>query len=44
MNPGGEAADTLVKMYLNGAETMIRLSGSFLKNLLALTMALAKEL
>ena len=43
MNPGGEAADTLVKMYLNGAETLIRLSGSFLKNLLALTMALAKD-
>ena len=43
LNPGGEAADTLVKMYLNGTETMIRLSGSFLKNLLALTLALAKE-
>ena len=43
MNPGGEAADTLVKMYLNGAEMMIRLSGSFLKNLLAITMALAKD-
>ncbi|MBQ9347345.1 MAG: DUF3801 domain-containing protein [Oscillibacter sp.] len=43
MNPGGEAADTLVKMYLNGVETLIRLSGSFLKNLLALTMALAKD-
>ena len=43
MNPGGDAADALVKMYLNGTEMMLRLSGSFLKNLLALTMALAKE-
>ncbi|MBQ9348490.1 MAG: DUF3801 domain-containing protein [Oscillibacter sp.] len=43
MNPGGDAADTLVKIYLNSAETMIRLSGSLLKNLLALAMALAKD-
>ena len=43
MNPGGESADTLVKMYLSGVEMMIRLSGSALKNMLALSMALAKE-
>ena len=43
MNPGGEAADQLMKMYLSGAEMVVRLSGSFLKNLLAIMMALAKN-
>ncbi len=40
---GGEAADQLVRMMLSGSETAIRLSGSALKNTLALTMALAKR-
>ena len=40
---GGEAADQLVRMMLSGSEVAIRLSGSALKNTLALTMALAKH-
>ena len=38
---GGEAADQMVRMMLSGTEVAMRLSGSALKNLLALTMALA---
>lgn len=38
---GGEAADQIVRMMLSGTEAVVRLSGSALKNLLALTMALA---
>lgn len=33
---GGEAADQMVRMLLSGTEVVIRLSGSALKNLLAL--------
>lgn len=40
---GGEAADQLVRMMLSGTEAAVRLSGSALKNLLALTLALAKN-
>ena len=40
---GGEAADQMVRMMLSGGEVAVRLSGSALKNLLALTMALAKN-
>ena len=40
---GGEAADQMVRMMLSGTEVMVRLSGSALKNLLALTMALASS-
>ena len=40
---GGEAADQLVRMMLSGSEVAVRLSGFALKNLLALTMALAKN-
>ena len=40
---GGEAADQMVRMMLSGGEVAIRLGGSALKNLLALTMALAKN-
>ena len=40
---GGEAADQLVKMMLSGGEVTIRLTGSTLKNVLALTMALMKN-
>ena len=39
---GGEAADQLVRMMLSGTEVAVRLGGSALKNMLALTMALAK--
>lgn len=40
---GGEAADQLVRMMLSGTEVAVRLGGSALKNMLALTMALAKN-
>jgi len=40
---GGEAADQMVRMMLSGGEVAVRLGGSALKNLLALTMALAKN-
>lgn len=40
---GGEAADQLVRMMLSGSEVAVRLGGSALKNVLALTMALAKN-
>lgn len=40
---GGEAADQMVRMMLSGGEVLVRLGGSALKNLLALTMALAKD-
>jgi len=40
---GGEAADQMVRMMLSGGEVTVRLAGSALKNLLALTMALAKD-
>ena len=40
---GGEAADQLVRMLLSGTEVSVRLGGSALKNLLALTMALARN-
>ena len=40
---GGEAADQMVRMMLSGTEVMERLSGSALKNLLALSLALARN-
>ena len=40
---GGEAADQMVRMMLSGGEVAVRLGGSALKNLLALTMALAQN-
>lgn len=40
---GGEAADQMVRMMLSGTEVAVRLSGSALKNLLAMTMALASN-
>ena len=40
---GGEAADQLVRMMLSGSEEIIKLSGSLLKNLLAITIAAAKH-
>lgn len=43
MSIGGEAADQTVRMMLSGTEAAFRLGGSLLKNLLALTLALAKN-
>ena len=40
---GGEAADQLVRMMLTGTEAAVRLSGSALKNVLAISLALAKN-
>ena len=40
---GGEAADQLVRMMLAGTEVAVRLSGSALKNMLAISLALAKS-
>ena len=40
---GGEAADQMVRMMLSGSEVAVRLGGSALKNLLALTIALARQ-
>ena len=40
---GGEAADQLVRMMLSGSQVAVRLGGSALKNMLALTMALEKN-
>ena len=40
---GGEAADQMVRMMLSGSEVAVRLGGSALKNMLALSLALAKD-
>ena len=40
---GGEAADQMVRMMLSGSEVAVRISGSAMKNLLALSLALAKS-
>ena len=40
---GGEAADQMVRMMLSGGEVAVRLGGSALKNMLALSLALAKD-
>jgi len=40
---GGEAADQVVRMMLSTGEVAVRLTGSAAKNMLALTMALAKD-
>lgn len=40
---GGEAADQLVRMMLSGGEVAVRLSGSAARNLLAISLALAKN-
>lgn len=39
----GDAADEVVRMMLSGAELTLRLSASATKNLLAITIALAKS-
>ena len=44
MNAGGsEAADQMVRMMLSGGEVAVRLSGSAIKNVLAMSLALAKS-
>lgn len=44
MNIGsGEAADQMVRMMLSGGEVAVRLTGSAAKNLLAISLALAKS-
>ena len=35
---GGEAADQLVRMMLSGGEVAVRLTGSAVKNLLAISL------
>ena len=40
---GGEAADQMVRMMLSSSEVVVRLGGSALKNILALSLALAKD-
>ena len=40
---GGEAADQMVRMMLSCGEVAVRLSGSAIKNMLAMSMALAKN-
>lgn len=40
---GGEAADQMVRMMLSGGEVAVRLSGSAIKNMLAISLALAKS-
>ena len=40
---GGEAADQVVRMMLSGGEVAVRLTGSAVKNVLALSMALVKD-
>lgn len=43
MNTGGEAADQMVRMMLSGGEVAVRLSGSAIKNLAAISLALAQN-
>lgn len=40
---GGEEADQLVRMMLSDSEVAVRLGGWAVKNLLALSLALAKD-
>lgn len=40
---GGEAADQMVRMMLSGGEVAVRLSGSAIKNVAAISLALAKS-
>ena len=44
MNVGsGEAADQMVRMMLSGGEVTVRLGASAIKNLAAITIALARN-
>ena len=43
MNTSGEAADQVMRMMLNGAEVLIKLSGSGAKNAAVLLYSIARE-
>ena len=43
MNTSGEAADQIVKIFMDGAERLVRLSGSGVKHGTVLVYSLAKE-
>ena len=43
MNTSGDAAESLVKIYLEGAEVCLRVTGSAVKNIAAALVALNKE-
>ena len=44
MNTSGEAADQVMRMMLNGAEVLIKLSGSGAKNAAVLLYSIARQL
>lgn len=43
MNSSGEAAESIVRMYLQGLEVLLKVSGSGAKNTIALSYALLKD-
>ena len=43
MNTGGESAELLMKMMLNGSEVLIRLTGSGAKNVAVLLYSVLRE-
>ena len=43
MNTSGEAADQVVRMMLNGAEELVKLSGSGAKNAAILLYSIARQ-
>lgn len=43
MTEGGDAAEQVVRMMLSGGEVTVRLTGSALKNIAAMLLALAKD-
>lgn len=43
MNTSGEAADQVMRMMLNGAEVLVKLSGSGAKNAAVLLYSIARE-
>ena len=44
MNTGGEAADQMVRMMLSGGEVAVRLSGSAIKNLAAISCSICTQI
>ena len=43
MNYGGDAAEQVVRMSLEGADVVLRISGTAAKNLVAMLAAMSKE-
>ena len=43
MNSGGDAAEQVVRLYLEGFEVVARLSGAAAKNVDAMLFAIAKQ-